>query len=196
MGIQLDVAARINALALSRPFSVCELGAQGLSIVGRRNASPRAWWSELGCGRYESIDGNGESTFTHDLNTPLPYALDGSTVVRKWADRFDLVTDFGTGEHIFDQAQVWRTLHDLVKPGGYIVFDRPTTDYYKHCFYLVNECLVRDLAAANDYDVVWLERQAMARGNLIRGAFRAPAAKQPFRIPQQGRYHKDLVIPS
>jgi hypothetical protein len=104
------------------------------------------------------------------------------------------VTDFGTGEHIFDQAQVWRTLHELATPGGFIVFDRPAQGYTEHCFYLTNDCVYLDLAAANGYEVVKFERQTTPRGELVRGVFRRPSPGVAFQIPQQGRYRKHLRI--
>ena len=104
------------------------------------------------------------------------------------------MTDFGTGEHIFDQAQVWRTLHALTKPGGFIAFDRPAQGYEVHGYYNTNECLYRDLADANDYALLWLARGETKRGHLIRGVFQRSATPAPFRAPQQGRYRKDLVI--
>lgn len=190
MGIQKEVAAYIAAMPWPTHFSVCELGDQGMcGEPTKRLASD--FYTSLGCGRYVSIDGNGRATVAADLNLPLdlasrPFAL----------ERFDLVTDFGTGEHIFDQAQVWRTLHDLCKPGGFIAFDRPSEGYPKHCFYVTNECLYRDIAAANDYEVVWLTQQRMPRGHLIRGVFKKPLTEVAFRVPQQSRYRGDLVIAS
>src|SRR5262245_22979076 len=116
MGIQPEVAALIRALPLPKGFSVCELGDQGMCGEPIKRLA-KVWYEEWGCGSYESVDGNGRGTLTADLNEPL--AL----------HPFDLVTDFGTGEHIFDQAQVWRTMHALTKPGGYIAFDRPAQGY-------------------------------------------------------------------
>lgn len=185
MGIQPEPAAFIAELVRTRlapGFSVCELGDQGMCGSVKRVA--KDWYEQdLGCGCYVSIDGNGRGTLTADLNGPIRLRP------------FDLVTDFGTGEHIFDQAQVWRTLHDLTKPGGYLAFDRPSAGYDHHCFYVTNECLYRDLAAANGYAVLWLERQTTPRGELIRGVFQRPAPAAAFHVPHQGRYHRDLVIP-
>lgn len=189
MGIQPDVALYIARLAKSLPkgFSVCELGDQGMCGNGKGHLSKDWYEQNLGCGRYVSIDGNGRGTLTIDLNQ----SFDG------WIEDngpFDLVTDCGTGEHIFDQAQVWRTLHELTKPGGYIVFDRPAQGYDKHCYYLVNECLYQDIAEANHYRLPWLLRDKTPRGELIRGCFQRPDTLAPFVVPQQGRYQKSLVI--
>lgn len=181
MGIQAEPAAFVASLPLPNRFSVCELGDQAMCGGPTKTALAKDWYLGMGCGRYVSIDGNGRGTMTADLNQPLQL------------DPFDLVTDFGTGEHIFDQAQVWRSMHDLTKPGGYIAFDRPAQGYQKHCFYLVNECLLRDLAEANSYDVLWLDRTPMPRGELLRGVFQRMTA-DPFVVPQQGRYRESLVI--
>lgn len=188
MGIQKEPAAFVASLPWPKGFSVCELGDQAM-CGGEKGVSSRAWYESLGCGRYVSIDGNGRGTFALDLNEPLPVSL------QPLMESFDLVTDFGTGEHIFDQAQVWRTLHSLTKPGGCIAFDRPAQGYQKHCFYLANECLFQDLAAANRYGVLWLERTTMPRGELIRGVYELPLHARPFRVPQQSRYREELVIP-
>lgn len=186
MGIQREVAAFVASLSLPSGFSVCELGDQGMCGEATKRLA-RDWYLELGCGRYVSIDGNGRGTVTADLNEPLQ---------QPWQSHpFDLVTDFGTGEHIFDQAQVWRTVHSLCKPGGIIAFDRPLSGYANHCFYLTNECLYWDIAAANGYDVLWMQTQAMPRGELIRGAYRRSASGDAFKNPQQSRYRESLVIP-
>lgn len=182
MGIQKECAAFIAGMRLPKGFSVCELGDQGMCGEPTKRLA-KDWYLELGCGRYVSIDGNGRGTLTADLN--LPIAL----------EPFDLVTDFGTGEHVFDQAQVWRTLHTLTKPGGYIAFDRPAQGYETHCYYVTHECLYHDLAQANDYTVIWLTRALTKRGLLLRGVYQRPRTAMSFRVPQQGRYRASLVIP-
>lgn len=182
MGILKEPADFIRALPLPNGFSVCELGDQYITHGTRRLAAE--FYRELGCKRYEAIDANGRGTFTHDLNVKWTH--------EHWLP-FDLVTDFGTGEHVFNQAQVWRTLHVLVKPGGFIVFDRPASGYPEHGFYNIHETLLLDIAEANRYDVRRLERTTTTRGELLRGVFRKRENRR-FQIPQQGRYQKSLVI--
>jgi SAM-dependent methyltransferase len=181
MGILAEPEQFVRELPLRRGFTVCELGDQWITHTNPHRLA-RDLYVELGCSRYESIDGNGRGTITWDLNRKLP-AL----------GQFDLVTDFGTGEHVFNQAQVWRAVHELTKPGGYIVFDRPTKGYPGHCFYLSDESLFHDIAAANSYEVLRLERRETPRGELIRGVWRR-TSDDKFRTPQQGRYKKILVI--
>lgn len=179
MAIWKRMAQDIARLPLPKGFHVVELGAQELAY-GERVPSVKLYKS-LGCERYEAIDGNQAGTILHDLNLPLP----------KDIGTFDLVTDFGTGEHIFDQVQVWRTIHNLTKIGGYIGIIRPEQGYKGHCFYRTDECVFRDVAAANNYKLLKLERITATRGdNLFVFYHRVQGGY--FKIPQQGRYGKDL----
>lgn len=181
MGILEEPLAFIRALKLKRGFSVCELGDQYVTAKPRRYLASE-FYQGRGCGRYVSIDGNGRGTHTFDLNVPLPADF----------GRFDLVTDFGTGEHVFNQFQVFKSIHYLMRPkGGLFAFDRPTQGYAEHCYWNAHECLWRDLAEANHYQVLRLEKRVTVRGELIRGVFRRVGDRK-FVVPQQSRYRKLL----
>lgn len=183
MGIHDELLHVVRCLNLKAGFDVCELGDQWIT-QGERRLAREFYEKDLGCGRYESIDGNARGTITADLNKPL----------RPWPGQFDLVTDFGTGEHVFNQQQVWKTIHDLTKPGGYIVFDHPTQGYGDgggHGYWNAQPCLYDDLAAANGYDVVVSGDRETTRGRLISAVWRR-VTKDKFRVPQQGRYRKLL----
>lgn len=183
MGILAECMDMVRALRLERGFRVCELGDQYIT-QGTRELAEQWYRRELRAGYYVSLDGNGRGTHTADLNRPLELKL----------GTFDLVTDFGTGEHVFDQAQVWKTIHGLTRVGGYIAFDRPAEGYHAnggHGFYNVQECLLRDIAVANYYEIVCLERHEEIRGACWRGVFRR-GGRSKFRVPQQGRYRKLL----
>lgn len=181
MGMLKEPAKWVKALRLPPGFSVCELGDQWLTFTDPHILSAE-WFKGLGCGRYVSIDGNGRGTFTADLNEPVT-----------GLGTFDLVTDFGTGEHIFNQYQVWKTLHDLCRVGGFIAFDRPIEGYPAHCYYLSDPGLFSDIAEANHYLVRRLDQRVMTRGKLMRGVFQKVKAES-FRVPQQGRYQKILKV--
>lgn len=190
MGILREVAALVKSLPLPRPFDVCELGDQMMS-GGKTPTPAKVFYQSIGCRRYEAIDANGRGTITGDLNRPFriggPLQFD--------LPRFDLVTDFGTGEHIFDQAQVWRTVHDLTRVGGLIAFDRPGQGYRGHGFYRTDPCLFRDIADTNGYRLVYLVIAETPRGELVRGVFQRQT-DLPFRVPQQGRYRATLRVGS
>lgn len=178
MGILEEPAQFIKDLALEPGFSVIELGDQYITHGERRLA--KDFYKELGCGRYESVDGNGRGTITRDLNESI-----------KDIGRFTLVTDFGTGEHIFDQAMVFSSMHYLCEHRGYIAFDRPIAGYPGHCYYNIHPELMRDLAFANEYEILKFEERETTRGRLVRGLFRK-VTREKFRVPQMGRYKKLL----
>lgn len=183
--------------ALPKRFSVLELGDQFVTAVTPKYLA-REFYKSVGCGRYVSIDGNAmNGSLLFDLNIPTSKQLGvrSSGDLDALTSQYDLVTDFGTGEHIFDQAAVWRTIHEFAKPGGHVVFDRPCVGYEQHCYYLIKEELVRDLAAANGYHVVGLSFRDTTRGRLIRGVLRLPEGpKAKFVVPQQGRYKSILKV--
>lgn len=189
MGILSGPLEFIKELPLPKLFTVAELGDQYVTddAESEKKYAAKLFYKRLACGKYHCLDANGRGTIDVDLNLPLPKAIASKL------GQFDLVTDFGTGEHIFNQHQCWKTMHDLCKRHAYMVFDRPTVGYEGHCFYLIQWNMISALAHANDYEVGWLEEHKTTRGILVRGALRK-LYDRPFVIPQQGRYIKDLIL--
>lgn len=167
-------------------FTVLEFGDQYVTWQTPHYLA-RELYARHGCGLYHAVDGNGRGTVTFDLNRKA------SELARLLKVKgFDLVTDFGTGEHIFDQGQFWRTAHGMIKVGGFFIFDRPSQGYEAHCFWRTDFSTYQDIAAANSYDVIALERhEGRHGGELVRGIFRRTLGGK-FRVPQQGRYRKAL----
>lgn len=185
MGILSEPLNYMRKLNLPKGFSVCELGDQWVTAETPHYLAVE-FYKKIGCGKYISLDGNGRGTHTVDLNAPLAKQIGDLGM-------FDLVTDFGTGEHVFNQFQVWRTVHELTKQNGFIAFDRPMQGYPGHCYYRTDECLFHDLARANDYRVVTIGTRETSRGVLFRGVWQRTNAEK-FRVPQQGRYKSILKI--
>jgi hypothetical protein len=71
--------------------------------------------------------------------------------------KFDLVTNYGTTEHVLNQMLAMRSMHDLVKPGGLIHHDLPLGGYYLHCYFKYNPGVFHDLATANEYRLIFQE---------------------------------------
>jgi hypothetical protein len=116
------------------------------------------------CGfEYRSVDLiNGYNTVLLDLNIHSP--------PEELRGRFDLVTNFGTTEHLINQLLAMKTVHEVTKPGGVIYHDLPMSGYLKHGYFLYTPVFFNDLAAANDYRVV---RQYYSRSD-------APVAAPEF----------------
>lgn len=155
------------------------------------------------CTTYRAIDLNGTATaWRHDLNLPLPVT-----------ETFDVVTNFGTSEHVFDQAQLFRSIHALTRPGGLMLHAVPHQGGPDHGFYNYHPTFFHDLAAANGYRLVMLvlmsggdkgdrldtlkDRDAYAAliaGGAIAGdsglfaALFRPFEERAFQPPMQGYY--------
>ena len=69
--------------------------------------------------------------------------------------KFDLVTNFGTTEHTFDQVRAFRTVHNAAKPGGVIYHDVPMGGYLHHGYFCYTPRFFRDVAAANAYEILF-----------------------------------------
>lgn len=183
MGMDRDLVGFVRALDLPAGFSVCDLGATMVVEDDKEIRPAREFYKELGCASYLSIDGNGENgALVADLNKVLPIDC-----------AFDLVTDLGTGEHIFDQAQLFRSIHDLLTVGGIFVFDRPIQRWVDHGFYNMQPNLIFALVQANGYQLISLSEHEFAKGRLAYGAYRK-IVDRDFAYPQQGRYLSQLKV--
>lgn len=143
----------------------------------------------------------------HDLNEPMS---------DHWPT-FGLVVNSGTAEHVFDQRQLWQTIHELTEPGGLMMHALPLWGWLDHGFYNYHPTFVADVAAANGYEIVgwWYAEigtpylQSVARPEDFTGIalrrlvncdikqtrsamqyvlFRKPAELRPFAVPMQGYY--------
>ncbi len=190
--IEAEVATRTSAAAPTLAFDLAKL----------------LYRVVFDCTTYRAIDLHGtEAAWRHDLNLPLPVA-----------ETFDVVTNFGTSEHVFDQAQLFRSIHALVRPGGLMLHALPHQGGPDHGFFNYHPTFFHDLAAANSYRVATLvlmspgeegsdrldmlkDRDAyaalLASSGLTResGLFVAlvkPFEERPFRAPMQGYYTGEL----
>jgi hypothetical protein len=69
--------------------------------------------------------------------------------------QFDLVTNYGTTEHVLNQMLAMRTIHDLAKAGGLIHHDLPLGGYFLHCYFRYNLGVFHDIATANEYRLIF-----------------------------------------
>ena len=110
------------------------------------------YFEDLGFSDYLAIDINTElRSIAMDLNFILRNKYD-------YTEQFDLVTNNGTGEHIFDQRTVFENMHNLCKVGGIMLCVLPFAPWINHGFYNYHPALFRDIAAANGYEwgLLWL----------------------------------------
>ena len=96
---------------------------------------------------YRSVDLCQQATLRVDLNT--------WQVPPEHANAYDLVLNFGTTEHIFNQPNCFRVIHDAVRVGGLMFHSLPMAGHYYHCFFKYDPKLFLYLAAANGYQLVY-----------------------------------------
>lgn len=133
-------------------------------IDARRDAalagSTADFYRALGFSSYTAIDVNAKfGSLVMDLNRDLAAHYG-------FRDTFDLVTNNGTGEHVFNQAAVFANAHALCKPDGLMLHVLPFVNFLNHGFFSYNPILFHDLAAANEYEVCRLS-VASGRGREI-----------------------------
>lgn len=112
----------------------------------------RPWLEWLGADECLMIDSNGkDGCCQHDLNLPMPAEYHG---------RYHVVANFGTSEHVWpNQKQVFRTCHDLCKPGGVILHAIPAHGCRKHGHWLCDAAWFKRLADEQFYGIELLEHR-------------------------------------
>jgi SAM-dependent methyltransferase len=156
---------------------------------------------------YRAVDLHGTAIAEkHDLNLPLPFS-----------DRFDVVTNLGTAEHIFNQYQVFKSAHERTKPGGIMIHSLPNQGCYDHGFYNYHPTFVFDLSQANRYQIVTLQytdgtcspialtplpnraayvslalEKKLSNYSGLLTVLRRPLDDVPFAVPWQGYYDNQL----
>lgn len=84
----------------------------------------------------------------------LPLDLNFDAAPPRARGRYDLVTNFGTTEHVANQLNAFRIIHDLTAPGGVMIHDVPTHGMPNHGLVNYNPKFFWMLARSNRYD--WL----------------------------------------
>lgn len=113
---------------------------------GTPRCSARHLYKLLGVPDYACIDMNGE-------HGAIPLDLNKELTDTKLRNRFDMITDHGCNEHIFNASEAFRTMHWLCKPDGLIVICQQL--YRGNGYYLFEPSFFEGLAAANSYKVLF-----------------------------------------
>lgn len=171
---------------LKSGMSVCELGAQDFVPKGHSLALARCVHNGNGARQfYEYL---GMSYVCIDLNGEYgALQLDLNTAAWHGDHQFDVVTNHGTSEHIFNQENCFRIIHDLTKPGGLMIHVIPTRGYHRHGFFTVSSLLFEELERANGYAVVVRYEEADRSGSLLVAALTRTSDAE-FVVPMQTRY--------
>jgi hypothetical protein len=166
------------------------------AVTGGRNEAFIGELFEKAGMRYDSLDiAAGYRTTIVDLNrAALPESL---------RSKFDLVLNFGTTEHILNQLNCFKVIHDAAKVGGYIYHSVPAVGYVDHGYITYTGRCFFDVAGYNEYELVGCWFDGPAAGNCIFDSLESysgyfPALKsalEKFATTEQGRVLRALQIP-
>lgn len=80
-----------------------------------------------------------------DLNYPIP---------EKYHNKFDVIYDGGTAEHVFHFPKLLENLHLLLKEGGVIIHLSPSNNHADHGFYMFSPQIFSYYYSANHYEIL------------------------------------------
>lgn len=115
-------------------------------LLGPQYIDDGSFFSLLGFDTVESCDYSSDEdpTYVLDLNVEIDSMLAG---------RYDTVFDIGTLEHVFHVPNVLKNIHTLLKVGGRIVHQLPSSNHVDHGFYMFSPTLFADYYLANNYEI-------------------------------------------
>jgi SAM-dependent methyltransferase len=103
----------------------------------------RLFWEWLGF-RYAAIDIDGSPD-----SIPLDLNFDS---IPHWATKkFDVVTNFGTTEHVANQLNAFKVIHELTAHNGIMIHNLPAQGFVNHGLVNYNPKWFWMLARSNDY---------------------------------------------
>jgi hypothetical protein len=106
-----------------------------------------------------SFDINGE-------NGAVKLNLSNDVSNNYW-NQYDVVTNFGTTEHVKDQHTCWKNIFNMTKPGGIVISEIPKKENWKgHCKYFFDESTFESLS--KDFKILDIQDvHYSGSGNLI-----------------------------
>ncbi|PSL17848.1 class I SAM-dependent methyltransferase [Shimia abyssi] len=110
----------------------------GLTEADLKNAEDiysETFFEKIGFDKVDSMDVSEfeNATIVQDLAGELPEDL---------MNRFDVVYDGGTCEHVFDLPTAYRNINKMLKPGGVLIGHSPCNNWINHGFYQITPEMV------------------------------------------------------
>lgn len=135
---------------LFRVFGCERLPDDLIDACANQKGSARDLYEKLGM-KYTCVDRSGE-------DGALKLNLDFDSVPPEHRNRYDLATNHGTSEHLINQHNVFKVMHELTKPGGLMLHTVPFTVQLEHGFFNYQPNLFDALAQHNSYQTlgVWI----------------------------------------
>ena len=111
-----------------------------------------------------------------------------------YREHFDIILNFGTTEHIINQLNSFRVMHDALKVGGIFFHQLPSVGWIDHGYFCYHECFFTDLANSNGYEIVELWYTLAGQSSLSAEDIRDPEKPE---VPCSGNCSSELLkVPS
>jgi hypothetical protein len=149
LGATEDIAATGRFFGITTPPpSFARTGPRSHTNVLAGAPLAREFWTWLGL-NYASIDIDGSpGSIALDLNyDEVPAAFIG---------KYEVVTNFGTTEHVANQLQSFKIAHDLATPGGLMLHVLPTSGGLNHGLVSYNPKFFWMLGRSNGYKIAFM----------------------------------------
>lgn len=147
-----------DASVLKEVFAIHGINLEAEAFL-RANKYGETFFSLLGAREVNSMDYSSYegATILHDMNCPIPAGLN---------QRFSVVYDGGTIEHVFNIPQALKNCMEMVQIGGHFLQANIANNYMGHGFWQFSpELLFRVLSPANGYEVkVVLLHEVVSKG--------------------------------
>lgn len=160
---------------LEKSDSVLELGNQTFvsECINKFSLELRDFTNLTPVKRYvESLNKKHVSIDITGLDGSLPYDLNNLDLPN--IGEFDLVTNFGTTEHIEpNQYEPFKNIHKFCKLNGVMIHEVPAVGGWNgHCKFYYDENFFLQLADENNYEIIELKRNTYEVGDLLFAALR------------------------
>jgi SAM-dependent methyltransferase len=143
--LQLERMARTARVDLTMNVPVTPSHAGVLADKGY--ISGEALFRQLG---FEKIDVLDVSTFE---GATIQFDLNSDETPVNLVERFDVIIDHGTLEHVFHLPNALRNLFRMLRAGGRVVHSAPSGNFFDHGFYMFQPTLFLDYYTANGWDI-------------------------------------------
>src|SRR6266478_5880852 len=137
-------------IALCKAFGRTEVNPVLLNTTNASQQPARLLYEALGI-KYGCVDVDGRvGSVVMDLNF--------DEVSDAHQGKYGLVTNHGTSEHIMNQYNVFKAMHEFARPGGVFVHAVPFTVHLEHGFFNYQPNFFEALARYNSYETlgIWV----------------------------------------
>lgn len=127
------------------------------------------------------------------------FDLNRELLPERYRGHFHVVLNFGTTEHIINQMNCFRVMHDALAPGGHFYHQLPATGWINHGYFCYHPLFFRQLAEANDYEIVEIwhtlagESDPRAEFDDVRPAAEPGRTNGDRAFPRQGKLPSYLI---